>query len=580
MKILLTAVNAKYIHSNLAVYSLKAYAERQGTPVSLLEFTINQQPDEILGEIYRLRPDVVAFSVYIWNVSLIRVLAEDIHKILPETEIWMGGPEVSWNSREMLEQLPFLRGILRGEGEKSFGGLCRYYCSGRSFSLKEIRGLVFREQNGTVVCTPEQEPLDMDQLPFPYGQPEEFENRILYYESSRGCPFFCSYCLSSLDRHLRFRSLNLVLRELSFFLERRVRQVKFVDRTFNADRSRARRIWNFLKDQDNGYTNFHFEIEGDLLEEEDLELFSGMRPGLIQLEIGVQSTNPETLKAVRRHTDFEKLSRRVEAVGKLHNIHQHLDLIAGLPGEGLESFRRSFCQVYALKPQQLQLGFLKVLKGTEMERIAEAGRYRWKSEPPYEVLETPWLSYGEIRRLKLAEEMVEIFFNSGQFQKTLARAGQGFADPFAFYERLGLFCEERGWLSKSHSRIQRYQILREFLLREAPEQEGVFRECLVYDLYARENLKSRPEWAGEEGLSREAVRQFYRQAAKDPNLPEGYRGRDWKQLKSMTHLEEFREAVPGFREGYKCLLFTYETRDPLDGSAAVWDVTEKIQQQE
>ena len=215
-----------------------------------------------------------------------------------------------------------------------------------------------------------------------------------------------------------------------------------------------------------------------------------------------------------------------------------------------------------------------------MERIAEAGGYRWKSEPPYEVLETPWLSYGEIRRLKLAEEMVEIFFNSGQFQKTLARAEQGFADPFAFYERLGLFCEERGWLSKSHSRIQRYQILREFLLREAPEQEEVFRECLVYDLYARENLKSRPEWAGEEGLSREAVRQFYRQAAKDPNLPEGYRGRDWKQLKSMTHLEEFREAVPGFREGYKCLLFTYETRDPLDGSAAVWDVTEKIQRQE
>ena len=574
MKILLTAVNAKYIHSNLAVYSLKEYAKKQGVSVSLLEFTANQQPDEILGEIYREAPDVLAFSVYIWNVSLISALAGDIHKILPETEIWLGGPEVSWNSRQIMERLPFLRGILRGEGERSFGSLCRYYSFGQGPRPEEIPGLTVRDGRGNLLDTGVQEPVDMDELPFPYHDLKGFEHRILYYESSRGCPFFCSYCLSSLDRHLRTRSLKLVFKELAFFLEHRVRQVKFVDRTFNADSRRALAVWKFLKENDNGYTNFHFEIEGDLLGEEELELLSELRPGLIQLEIGVQSTNPGTLKAVRRHTDFQKLSRNVSRIRGFHNIHQHLDLIAGLPEEGMESFRRSFCQVYALKPQQLQLGFLKVLKGTEMEKQAEQSGCLSRTEPPYEVLQTKWLSYGEIRRLKLVEEMTEIYYNRGQFRKTLEAAEPFFENAFALYERLGLFCEKRGYLQASQNRIRRYEILGEFLDMEAPDLAGLFRECLVYDLYARENLKSRPVWAREQNLPRMVLRQFYEKAAEEKKLPASYWGRDWKQLRSMTHLEEFREEIPGFRKGRKYLLFLYEQKDPLDGNAAVLDVTD------
>ena len=565
MKILLTAVNAKYIHSNLAVYSLKAYAERQGTPVSLLEFTINQQPDEILGEIYRLRPDVVAFSVYIWNVSLIRVLAEDIHKILPETEIWMGGPEVSWNSREMLEQLPFLRGILRGEGEKSFGGLCRYYCSGRSFSLKEIRGLVFREQNGTVVCTPEQEPLDMDQLPFPYGQPEEFENRILYYESSRGCPFFCSYCLSSLDRHLRFRSLNLVLRELSFFLERRVRQVKFVDRTFNADRSRARRIWNFLKDQDNGYTNFHFEIEGDLLEEEDLELFSGMRPGLIQLEIGIQSANPKTIEAVRRKMDLKKAAEAVRKIREGGNVHQHLDLIAGLPWEDYESFGDSFDTVYRMEPSQLQLGFLKVLKGSAMHREAEHFGILYQEEPPFEVLQTRWLSHGELIALKRVEEMVESFYNSCQFQNTMRELQKYFRRPFELYEALGNAYARRRMGEKKHARSALYEFVLEFAAEEIPEQKERFRQLLTLDYYLRENARKRPDFALPEEAFREEAKQLCREWF--PDIPV-------RQLLREKHVEMFDRPFTAERQFW---LFDYENRDALTGNASVRQLKQKEQ---
>lgn len=574
MKILLIAVNAKYIHSNLAVHSLKAYAERKGFPVSLLEFTINQRQDEILGEIYRQKPDVVAFSVYIWNVSMVRALAGDIHKILPETEIWMGGPEVSWNSEEVLQELPFLRGILRGEGEESFCGLCRFYESGEVTGLEEIPGLVFWDSAGKLRRTGEQRPLDMDCLPFPYGNLEELQNRIIYYESSRGCPFSCSYCLSSLDRHLRFRSLEHVFAELAFFLERRVRQVKFVDRTFNVDRRRALAVWKFLAEHDNGYTNFHFEIEADLLGEEELEALSVLRPGLVQLEIGVQSTNIDTLKAVRRYTDLQKLSRNVQRIRSFHNIHQHLDLIAGLPGENLESFQRSFCDVYELQPQQLQLGFLKVLRGTLMEKRAEEYGCLYKGEPPYEVLGTKWLSYGEIRRLKLVEEMVEVYYNSGQFQKTIAAAEKRFKTPYDFYEKLGLFCEKNGYLDVQHTRVRRYEILAEFLQEQIPGEERLFRECMVFDLYARENLKSRPVWAGEPKLPKAFVREFYEAEARRPGLTGKYRGRDWRQLKSMTHLEEFWEAIPGFREGYKRLLFDYENRDPLDGSAAVRDVTE------
>ncbi len=576
MKILLIAVNAKYIHSNLAVYSLKAYAEQQGEQVSLLEFTINQPEDQILRELYLAKPDVAAFSVYIWNVELIRQLVRDLHQILPETAVWLGGPEVSWDSCRVLEEFPFLSGILRGEGEESFRRLCSCYRRGAPEELSQVPGLVYRNPAGKLEASKEADLLEMDLLPFPYRDLQGFENRILYYESSRGCPFSCSYCLSSLERKMRYRSLDLVFRELDFFLEQKVRQVKFVDRTFNADRRRALAIWRFLRERDNGVTNFHFEIEADLLGEEEIKLLSSLRPGLVQLEIGVQTTNPRTLKAIRRNMDFGKLCRNVESIRKSGNIHQHLDLIAGLPLENLESFVRSFCQVYALHPQQLQLGFLKVLKGTPLAGEREEWGIRHKSAAPYEVLGTRWLAYGEILQLKLVEEMVEIYYNSGQFRKTLEAAEPYFQDPYSFYRKLGEFYEAKGLLSISHTRVRRYEILGEFFAEEVPEAVPLLRECMIFDLYARENLKARPAWAGEQHLPREAIRNFYEEEAKHPDILKNYPERDWRQLKSLTHLEEFRENLPGFPSGQKWLLFNYGIPGGLEGNARILDVTDRL----
>ena len=493
MKILLAACNAKYIHSNPAVYDLKAYAAAYKDSVQIKEFTINQPKDEIMKEIYRSGADVVCFSCYIWNISFVRELIRDLKKILPDTVFWAGGPEVSFHAKNFLEDMPQVTGIMKGEGEETFLALAGYYLEGKG-RLEEISGIVFRKEN-EIVDNGFREPVDLDRIPFIYENPENFENRIIYYESSRGCPFSCSYCLSSIDRKLRFRSLSLVKKELQFFLDHRVPQVKFVDRTFNCRHEHAMEIWKYILEHDNGVTNFHFEVSADLFREDELELIGRMRPGLIQLEIGVQSANPETLEAVHRKTDLEKLRRNVEKIRSFHSVHQHLDLIAGLPCEDYESFRRSFDFVYSMKPDQLQLGFLKVLKGSLMEEKAREYGITCKSLEPYEVLSTRWISYEEILKLKTVESMVEVYYNSGQFQYTLNWLMGFWEDAFSFYEDLGRFYERKGYEELSHSRIRRYEILLEFL-HEKPEisvAEAAGR--MVYDLYLRENLKSRPSFA-------------------------------------------------------------------------------------
>ena len=524
MKILLLALNAKYIHSNPAVYSLKACAEQRGFQAGLLEFTINQKDDEILRALYRERPDVLAVSVYIWNIQTVRRLLRDYRSIRPETEIWLGGPEVSYDSRTLLEQAAFADGIMRGEGEETFSELCAFWndCRGKSDDgesalsagnretadrdrkLEEIPGITWRAEGGTVRETGDREPVSLDELPFPYGTVSDFRNRIIYYESSRGCPFSCSYCLSSVDKKMRFRDPERVCLELQRFLDSRVPQVKFVDRTFNCRKEHTMTIWRYLLDHDNAYTNFHFEIGADLLEREELELLSQMRPGLVQLEIGVQSVNERTLKAIRRTADFRKLAENVRAVSGFGNIHQHLDLITGLPWEDYDSFRKSFCQVYGLKPQQLQLGFLKILRGTAMSR--EAGEYGCirKAEAPYEVLSTRWLSYGEVLKLKLVEEMVEVYYNSGQFSMTLKELEGRFPDAFAMYEALGCFYERKGYLDLSHSRIRRYEILLEFIREQGWEEKKIPGLHDMRSLCAGEPEKPARMGSGSEALCRNA----------------------------------------------------------------------------
>ena len=547
MKILLAACNAKYIHSNLAVYDLKAYSSDYDKEVFLREYTINQPKDEILKDIYGSGADVVCFSCYIWNISFVRELIRDLAKILPETAFWAGGPEVSYDAENFLTEMPEVTGVLVGEGEKTFHDLLEYYIDGKG-SLGEIRGIAYRDgeeirHNGW------RELMNLSEIPFVYQHLEEFENRIIYYESSRGCPFSCSYCLSSIDKKLRFRDLELVKKELQFFLDHKVPQVKFVDRTFNCKHEHVMAIWKYILEHDNGVTNFHFEISADLLRDEEMELMAKMRPGLIQLEIGVQSTNPETIRAIHRHMDLDKLERCVDRVHSFRNIHQHLDLIAGLPYEDYDTFHRSFNDVYQMKPDQLQLGFLKVLKGSLMKEEAEKYGIVHKEKEPYEVLSTKWLPYGDVLKLKAVESMVEVYYNSGQFQHTLEYLVPLAKDAFTFYESLGAFYEKKGYSEISHSRMRRYEILLEYLQEETDVSVEKASQKMLYDLYLREKLKKRPSFAPDQKVYETAIWD-YRKA---------------NHIPKTAHIEVFEDG--------RAVLFDYERRDPLSNNA----YTETIQ---
>ena len=541
MKILLAACNAKYIHSNPAVYDLRAFASEYKEHILLGEYTINQTKDEILKEIYRSGAEVVCFSCYIWNISFVRELIFDLKKILPGTAFWVGGPEVSFDAENFLKEMPQVTGVMVGEGEETFLELARYYIEKKG-TLADIRGIAFRE-NGEIFHNGWREVMDLSRVPFAYEQTEDFANRIIYYESSRGCPFSCSYCLSSIDKKIRFRNLELVKKELQFFLDKKVPQVKFVDRTFNCKHDHAMEIWKYILEHDNGVTNFHFEISADLLREEELELMSRMRPGLIQLEIGVQSTNPDTIRAIHRNMDLKKLEASVARVKSFGNIHQHLDLIAGLPCEDYESFRRSFEQVYRMKPDQLQLGFLKVLKGSSMYHEVQKYEILYKEKEPYEVLSTAWLSYEDILKLKMVESMVEVYYNSGQFRKTLSWIETFYQEMFSFYESLGAYYEEKGYEEISHSRLRRYEILLEFLKEKTQLPVNTASQHMVYDLYLREKLKKRPVFAMDQKPYEASVRN-YRKANKIPKT---------------AHIEVFGDG--------SAVLFDYEARDPLTNNA-------------
>ena len=554
MKILLAACNAKYIHSNLAVYNLKSCSGEYSSRVVIKEYTINQIRDDILKDIYLEQPDVICFSCYIWNISFVRELVPDLKKILPQVEFWAGGPEVSYDAVEFLKKNPAFFGVMVGEGEETFHELAGYYIERKPENLKEIRGVAFRDETKVqdIVHTGWRELMDLSKVPFAYSNLTEFKNRIIYYESSRGCPFSCSYCLSSIDKKLRFRDIELVKRELQFFIDNKVPQVKFVDRTFNCKHDHAMEIWMYITEHDNGITNFHFEISADLLRAEELALMKNMRPGLIQLEIGVQSTNPQTIKAIRRTMDFEKLKGIVEQIHSFGNIHQHLDLIAGLPYEGYDSFHKSFCDVYALRPEQFQLGFLKVLKGSHMMEMTGEYQILYKDREPYEVLSTAWLTYGEILRLKMVESMVEVYYNSGQFKNTLVFLEQYFDDPFRMYEALGRFYEKKGYSEISHSRMRRYEILMEFAGERKEIPAEALSDVMLLDLYLRENLKSRPSFASDQ-KPYERLIWDYRKAKKIPKT---------------AHIEVFRDG--------KKLLFDYTDRDPLTNNARLTDITDEV----
>lgn len=585
MKVLLTAINAKYIHSNLAVYNLRAYAQEGGMKdnIEIAEYTINNRMDDILEGIYKAKPDVLCFSCYIWNIAYIEELICEYHKLCPDIPVWVGGPEVSYEVEDFLTRHRAVAGVMIGEGEQTFLELCGYYGyrSGEQKDgpkrLNDVRGIAYRSGE-EILFTGQQEPLVMGRIPFCYRNADDFKNRIIYYESSRGCPFRCSYCLSSVEKQLRFRDLELVKKELSFFLEQGVPQVKFVDRTFNCNHNHAMEIWRFIKEHDNGITNFHFEISADLLLEEELELIGQMRPGLIQLEIGVQSANEATIKEIHRTMRLDLLKDVVKKIQQAGNIHEHLDLIAGLPFEDYKTFQKSFDEIYALKPNQLQLGFLKVLKGSYMyEHAAEYGML-YHDKPPYEVMRTKWLLYDEVLLIKQAEEMLEVYYNSGQFEVTVKVLETLFKSAFIMYQSLGAFYEEKGYFGMSHSRIRRSEILLEFaesmdyeersvFLNDAGQKVSAFREhvisvikeSLIFDLYYRENCKSRPFWADNTAEWKELSRQWCRNRRQAHVERFHYRFPDKEERTILT--------IPKRLEHAEYILFDYTNRDPLNHQA-------------
>lgn len=579
MKILLTAINAKYIHSNLAVYSLRAYAEKyamlpEDCEIALGEYTINHSVSYILEGIYKEKPDVLCFSCYIWNMTYVEELMEEFHKLCPEVPIWVGGPEVSYEVDDFLSKHPEVTGVMVGEGEKIFCRLCQHYAENRpAKNLRQEKQMVLMGE----------EPLDMSTIPFCYDKIEDFKNRIIYYESSRGCPFSCSYCLSSVDKKLRFRDTELVKKELQFFIDKEVPQVKFVDRTFNCNHTHAMEIWRYLKAHDNGITNFHFEISADLLTEEELELIGTMRPGLIQLEIGVQSTNEATITEIHRTMKLERLKEVVQKIQKAGNIHEHLDLIAGLPYEDYDTFAKSFDEIYALKPNQLQLGFLKVLKGSYMYAHAKEYGICYRSKPPYEVLKNSWLDFDEVIRIKRVEEMLEVYYNSGQFEVTMKLLDVLFPSAFAMFQKMGDFYEKKGYFSMSHSRLRRSEILLEFI-EEIPvlQQDGgwyskeefkekvlpMIQESLIFDLYYRENCKSRPSWAPDVSGWKNVTRTYCKNGKQSHIEQFFYRfpGKEKRTLKKLPDRQKTQVYA----------LFDYSNRDPLDYQAKVqWVVPEE-----
>ncbi|MDE7326668.1 MAG: B12-binding domain-containing radical SAM protein [Lachnospiraceae bacterium] len=585
--ILLLGINAKYIHTNLALYSLRQYAVQAAGErgdfyrehIFLREYTINHRVEEILRGIYKVRPRVLCISCYLWNIRMVKELVEDYKKIDPDVHIYLGGPEVSYDATKCLATLPAVNGVMVGEGEGTFYELARAYLEGDALvggefqAGVEIRSLVYRGKEGGIHTNPIREMLNFSSIPFPYADCldfADFTHKIIYYETSRGCPFSCCYCLSSVEKSLRLRDLSLVEGELKAFLDARVAQVKFVDRTFNCNRAHAMHIWNYLLEHDNGVTNFHFEIAADLLDEEQIALLGRMRPGLIQLEIGVQSTNPRTLAAIFRRTDLKKVAEYVGRVQKPRNIHQHLDLIAGLPYEDYTSFGKSFDDVYHMKPDQLQLGFLKILKGSAMAAMVEEHGILFGSKPPYEVLCTKYLPYSDVLRLKDIEDMVEVYYNSGQFVCSLPYLSTQFKSPFSMFEELALFYREEGLFDVKHSRLSRYEILYRFAQGKTAFGDFLpcFAECLLFDYYSREKPKAQPSFARAKDCDKRQRREIF--------VAFGIEG----EQAARCYVAYFCYDMEAAGEGrtVRCgadYLFDYTVGDPLTGACKVRCSTRK-----
>lgn len=551
MKIILTALNAKYIHSSLALHSIKMYCNDYKDYIDIIEFTINNDENFIISQIYKMKPTVLCFSCYIWNIEQILNLTKIFKQLLPNTLLILGGPEVSYEIESIMKSNQEIDIIVYGEGEATFLELIKYL-NNQIQSLDSIKGLAYR-QNDKIIINESRKGLELDQIPFVYNENniDYFKNKIIYYETSRGCPYQCQYCLSSIEKGVRFLSIQRVYNDLDFFLKHKVKQVKLVDRTFNCNKDHAMNIWKYLKDNDNQITNFHFEIIADLIDNEILELLKGVRAGLFQFEIGVQSTNSQTMKDIKRTVDFNVLANVVKKIKSFKNIHQHLDLIAGLPEENYNSFAKSFDDVYNLEPEQLQLGFLKLLKGSGLKKDAQKYGLVYKSKAPYEILFTKSLSYDDIIKLKMVEEMVELYYNSSKCIYTLKYIVPFFDSPFKFYETLANYWTDNNHHLVQHNKIELYTILFSFCKKYFDDKIDAIKDLLKFDMFLNDNIKSLPLWLGYSKLQSQIdkIKSFYN----DKNniqkyLPE-FINYEAKQINRMTHIEFFDYDIITWLDG-------------------------------
>lgn len=476
MKILLTAINSKFIHSNLAVRYLKSFTSDLDFNCQIREFSINDRDERILEEIIKEKPNVVCFSTYIWNIEVVTRLSELIKRVDENIEILYGGPEVSYDSFNILKDL---RGdyIIQGEGEETFREFAQYKIGQKDIST--IRGLYYKN-DGEVIFNGNRPLMNMDKIVFPYEADEDLDNKIVYYEASRGCPFNCKYCLSSTTHGVRFHNVERVKQELQFLIDKKVRLVKFVDRTFNCNFKFSVAIWEFLISQETD-TCFHFEISADILKPQELELLRKAPKDRFQFEVGVQTTNDDVLRSINRFVNFSDIEEKVHELLRIKNIKQHLDLIAGLPGENYESFRRSFNDVYSIEPEEIQLGFLKLLKGSSMREEADVWGMVYSPYPPYEIIKTKDVSYDELLELKKVEHMVDKYYNSQKFDLIIKFFENKFETPFDFYHSLGKFFEAKGLFNRNIGNSDYYKVFLEFNMEILNDDNTILTDIIKYN---------------------------------------------------------------------------------------------------
>ena len=489
MKILLTALNSKYIHSNLAVRYLKAFTKDLDYDVNIREFTINDREERIVKEIIEEKPDVVAFSTYIWNVEMIVKVANLIKIVDPSIEILYGGPEVSYDSRLFLSE-NIGDFVIEGEGERTYREFVEYKLGIKN--IEDIKGLHYKKDN-SVYSNSTRPLMDMEDIVFPYEEDEDLNNKIVYYESSRGCPFNCKYCLSSTTHGVRFHNIQRVIKELQYFIDKKVRLVKFVDRTFNCNSKHSIEVWDFLINS-NTDTKFHFEISADILKDEEIELLRKAPKDRFQFEVGVQTTNDEVLKNINRFVNFSDIKEKVVELSKIKNIKQHLDLIAGLPGENYSSFVKSFNDVYSIKPEEIQLGFLKLLKGSSMREESSKYSMGFSPYPPYEILKTDKISYEEIQKLKRVEEVVDKYYNSQKFNTILNFFIKRFETPFEFYYSLGEFFESKGYFQRNIGNSEYYRAFLDYNREILGKEEDYLVDIIKYDYLCFNKKRGIPDF--------------------------------------------------------------------------------------